>query len=149
MDRVFPTYIKLLGKKRANRQYRFKDIIKSGAVFTLGADWPASGDFSTFHILDEIEIAHTRQSLGKPNAPILPPVNQRLELKELIKAATLNGAIQMGQENQIGSIEVGKLADLIVLKKNIFDAKPDDIHKIKILLTMMNGKIKYRDPQFK
>jgi len=48
-------------------------------------------------------------------------------------------------EDKIGSIEVGKYADLVVLGKNLFDVKPDDISKVKVLMTMMGGKITYEN----
>lgn len=46
-------------------------------------------------------------------------------------------------DDQIGSIEVGKLADLIVLEKNLFDVPPEEIHQAKVLYTIMNGELVY------
>ena len=48
-------------------------------------------------------------------------------------------------EHDIGSIEVGKLADLIVLEKNLFEVAPQDIHKTKVLMTVMNGKVTHEE----
>ena len=147
-DAGYETMKKLIGKKRADKSYRFHQLIKSGVIFTLGTDWPASGSLSTLRTLDEIEVAHTRQLLGQASSEVLPPKSERIPLKALIRAATLNGAIQIGQADTTGSIEVGKYADMIVLDHNIFEVKPNYIHKIKVLQTMMNGKVRYESPDF-
>jgi predicted amidohydrolase YtcJ len=47
----------------------------------------------------------------------------------------------MGMDDQIGSLEVGKLADLIVLEKNLFEVPPEKIHQVKVLYTLMNGEL--------
>lgn len=60
-----------------------------------------------------------------------------------------NGAYQMHLENKTGSLEVGKLAVLIVLDKNLFEMPPDELNDTKVLLAMMDGKIRYRDPSFR
>ena len=49
----------------------------------------------------------------------------------------------MAMENKIGSIETGKMADLVVLEKNLFDVEPEDIAKTEVVYTMMNGKLTY------
>ena len=50
-------------------------------------------------------------------------------------------AWQLGMEREVGSIEVGKLADLVVLEKNLFEVAPQEIHGTKVLMTLMNGKV--------
>ena len=50
-------------------------------------------------------------------------------------------AYQLGMEREVGSIEAGKLADLIVLEKNLFEIAPQDIHQTKVLMTVMNGQV--------
>lgn len=82
----------------------------------------------------------TRQDLnGK--TPVLAPATETMDLEQALAAATINGAYIVGMENKLGSIEVGKLADLIVLDKNLFDIPVKDIHKAKVVMTMMDGKI--------
>lgn len=78
----------------------------------------------------------------------MPPANETLTLEQAIKANTLNPAYQIRLEEKIGSIEVGKLADLVVLDKNLFAVKPKEISKVDVLLTMMNGKVTYREKGF-
>lgn len=53
----------------------------------------------------------------------------------------MGGAFQQGVEDKIGSIETGKYADIIVIEKNLFEQKTDDIHNNKVLMTIMDGRI--------
>ena len=56
-------------------------------------------------------------------------------------ANTLGAAYQIRMDDRVGSLEAGKLADLIVLDRNIFDIDPHDIHRAEVQLTMMNGRV--------
>jgi len=107
---------------------------------SFGTDWPAAGYFSTYRPLDSIQIAMTRQQIGKPDAPVLAPAEERFDLAEALYASTMAGAYQLRLEDKIGSIEQGKRADLIVLAKNLFDVSPDDIASTPVDMTMMNGR---------
>ena len=71
----------------------------------------------------------------------LPPLDEIMTLEEAIRGYTINGAIQLGIEEQIGSIEVGKKADLILLSQNLFEIDPEEIPKTKVLATMFDGRI--------
>ena len=73
----------------------------------------------------------------------MPPADETLNLEQSIKANTFNPAHQIRLDEKIGSIEVGKLADLVVLGKNLFDVAPSEISEVPVVLTMMNGKITY------
>lgn len=55
----------------------------------------------------------------------------------------MGAAYQLGLDNKIGSIEVGKLADLVVLDKNLFDVAPHEIYKAKVAMTVMNGQVRH------
>ena len=74
-----------------------------------------------------------------------PPESQALTLEQCLYAATMGGAYQARMEDKVGSLEVGKLADLVVLEKNLFDVEPRDISEVKVLATMMDGKFTHRD----
>jgi predicted amidohydrolase YtcJ len=128
------------GPLRQSRIYRPKSILAAGGSVTFGSDWPAAGYFSSYKPLDSIQVAVTRQLIGKPDAPILSPAAERLDLKEAIHAGTMAGARQLRLEDKIGSLELGKRADLIVLARNLFDVSPHDIASVPIDLTMMNGR---------
>lgn len=65
-----------------------------------------------------------------------------IPLDVALRAATMGPAWQLGIDQDVGSIEVGKLADLIVMERNLFDVPPQDIHKTRVLMTAMNGKVR-------
>jgi predicted amidohydrolase YtcJ len=130
-----------LGALRSNEQYRFGSIQRAGGVLSLGADWPAAGNHSTYRPLDAIEVATTRRELDKPEGPQLPPIDEVITLDAALKANTKGAAYQLRMDHDIGSIETGKLADLVVLERNLFEVASHDIHKTKVLMTVMNGKV--------
>ena len=110
-------------------------------MLSFGTDWPAANVYSTYKPLDAIEIATTRQELDKPNDPQLAPFDEVVPLAVALKAATMGPAWQLELEKEVGSVEVRKLADLVVLERNLFEVAPQDIHKTKVLMTVMNGKV--------
>ncbi|KGI68804.1 amidohydrolase [Mycolicibacterium rufum] len=129
------------GRPRQDLLYRTRDVLRSGGRISLGTDWPAAGYFSTFKPLDSIQIGVTRQLIGRPDAPVLAPADQRLTVEEAVLANTLGAAYQLRLDDRVGSLEVGKLADLIVLDRDIFEADPHDIHAATVTMTMMNGRV--------
>ena len=131
------------GAPRKDLLYRPQEVLKSGGRISLGTDWPAAGYFSTYKPLDSIQIGVTRQLVGQPDAPVLEPVDQRLTVAEAVHANTLGAAHQIRLDDKVGSLEVGKLADLIVLDENILTAEPHDINRAKVTMTMMNGQIRH------
>ena len=76
--------------------------------------------------------------------PIMPPADERITLDQALKASTLDSAYVLDLEKQIGSLEVGKLADIVVLEKDLYKIPPADISTTKVKLTMMNGNVTYR-----
>ncbi len=136
--------VQRLGEKRASNMYRTKSVLKQGGRVSFGTDWPAAGYFSTYKPLDSIQVGVTRQLVGQPDAPILAPADERLTVEEAIHANTMGAAYQLRLDDKVGSIAVGKLADLIVLDRDILKGAPHDIHKAKVELTLMNGKIRHQ-----
>jgi predicted amidohydrolase YtcJ len=134
-----------LGAARADKVYRIGSMLRHDGMLSFGSDWPAANSYSTYKPLDAIEIATTRRELDKPQAPQLPPFDEVITLDATLKAATIGPAYQLGMERDIGSIEVGKLADLVVLERNLFEVVPQDIHKTQVLMTVMNGKVRHEE----
>jgi predicted amidohydrolase YtcJ len=132
------------GKPRQELFYRTQDILRAGGRISLGTDWPAAGYFSTYKPLDSIQIGVTRQLIGKPDAPVLAPADQRLTVAEAVHANTMGAAYQIRLDQKVGSVEVGKQADLIVLDQNIFEIDPHDIHSATVTMTMMNGQVRHQ-----
>jgi predicted amidohydrolase YtcJ len=70
-----------------------------------------------------------------------------VDLATMIAMYTINAAYQNHLERETGSIEVGKLADLVVLDRNLFDARAQDIHSVRVLRTLLQGRTVFkRDP---
>ncbi|SHG07695.1 hypothetical protein SAMN04487965_3268 [Microbulbifer donghaiensis] len=134
-----------IGPERMNRLFPIKAILEAGGNVSLGSDFPAAAYVSDYRPLNAITQAVTRQMLGKPDMPILGGKDMRLTVAEAIRANTYGSAYGIGVEDKIGSIEVGKKADLIVLDQNLFEIDPHDIYKAKVVFTMMDGVVRYRD----
>lgn len=128
-----------------SRFWRFKSLADLGVKLTFGSDFPASGAGTLgMSPLFNIEIGHTRQDPGDPDAPIQPRESERLDIDTLIRGYTINAAYQLHMENDIGSIEVGKQADVIVLSDNLFETDAYEIGKIDVELTIQGGKVVYQ-----
>lgn len=141
--------IAIIGKDVMNSEYgRVNSMLKAGGKVAFGTDWPAANYTSTFRPLDAIQVAMTRAILpqyGKKEfTSILEPVNERIGLDQALKASTLDAAYILGLEEMIGSLKVGKLADIVILEKDLHNIRPDQISTTKVMLTMMNGKITYQ-----
>ncbi len=130
-----------------NRFWRFKGLEDSGARLTFGSDFPASGAGTLgLSPLVQIEIGTTRQEMGEPDAQIQPRESERLSVESLLRGFTIDAAYQLNMEDQIGSIEVGKKADLVVLDRNVFDVEPHAIHETQVVMTMMDGEVVFETP---
>ena len=132
-----------LGPDRSKRLYPIRSIAKTGAIIVAGSDWPVS----SMNPLDAIQVAVTRQDLETAaDAAWIP--EEIVDLPTILAAYTINGAFVNRQEKETGSIEVGKDADLIVLDKNLFTIPARQIHKARVLLTLLHGREVFRDPAF-
>lgn len=132
------------GPPRQDLLYRPREVLRSGGRISFGTDWPAAGYFSTCKPLDSIQIAVTRQLVGRSDTPVLAPVDQRLTVAEAVHANTLGAAYQLRLDDSVGSVDVGKRADLIVLDANIFEMDPHEIHRAEVVMTMMNGQVRHQ-----
>ena len=72
-------------------------------------------------------------------------MSQAITLEQCLRSSTIEGAWQARKEDVLGSIEVGKLADMVIIEKNLFDVKADQIADTRIVGTMMDGQFTYRD----
>jgi predicted amidohydrolase YtcJ len=138
----------ILGNDVVNAEWaRMNSVSKAGGRLAFGSDWPASGYFSSYRPLDAIQVALTRALLPQYEkiqfTPIMPPVNERITLDQALKAYTLGSAYVLDLEKKIGSLEVGKLADIVVLEKDLYKIPSSDISTTKVKLTMMNGNVTY------
>ncbi len=130
---------RMLGDERVASWYPFRSLHEKGVRTAFGSDFPAAGAISTYKMLEQIQYAMTRRFLsGQGDA--WPPEGERIPLELALQAATLNGAYTVGMEDEIGSIEVGKKADLIVLDEDLFEIDVSRIHDAQVILTMVDGE---------
>ena len=137
-------YTKLIGPERIqDRLYPYGDLVRSGTTVTIGADIPGV-DIHEIPPLIQIQAAVTRKEPGFPDQRPLVE-RQAIALHDALRAYTVNGAYQLRMEDLVGSLEVGKRADIVVLGSNIFTTPVDEIYQIPIKLTMMDGLITHDD----
>jgi len=90
-----------------------------------------------------VQTAVTRQTTdGKPEAGFVP--GQRLAVAQVIEGYTLGAAFAGRREKSEGSLEVGKLADLIVVSQNVLEIAPQKLADTKVLTTIVGGKLVYQ-----
>lgn len=130
----------VVGRDRAEKLYRFRRIIDAGGKVTFGSDFPATGSLAALAPIANIEMGQTRKYPGEREMPVTPPIDAQLTLEEMIRGYTLDAAYQLNMETQIGSLEVGKLADFVVLSDDLFEMDVYEQHEAKVLMTYMNGQ---------
>jgi predicted amidohydrolase YtcJ len=135
------TVERIVGETRFSGIYPLQDAIDQGVVVTGGSDNTSLNPGIIYRPLDQIEIGHNRQPIDHPEERIMPRPDQRVNLPDLIRSYTLNSAYMLHREQDIGSIRVGKKADLALLEKNLFAVPRHDIHAVRVMLTMMDGKV--------
>jgi predicted amidohydrolase YtcJ len=132
-----------LGPARSRWIYPIASVIAAGGVTAFGSDWSVS----SMNPLDGIEVAITHREPSKGPGPAWLPEEQ-IALPDAIAGYTIGGAYLDFTEKETGSIEPGKAADLIVLDKNLFEIPPSQIHGVKVVWTLLEGKEVYRAKGF-
>lgn len=128
-----------IGPDRASRAWVWKSIANDGGRYAFGSDWPVV----TLNPWEGIQTAVTRQTAeGKPDAGFVP--SQRLTVAEAIRGYTLDAAYAGFREKSEGSLEPGKLADLIIVSQNLFEVDPHTINKTKVLTTIVGGRVVFQ-----
>jgi len=135
------------GEDRYGTMYQAKSLIESGATVTFSSDewWGGELLWSYLDPFFGMQIGHTRQYpkewREEGDNEIHPPEDERLSIEQMIVGYTRNGAYQMRMEDDIGAIETGKLADLLILNDNLFDIDSDEIWKVKPAAVLMEGEV--------
>ena len=129
-----------LGSQRSRWLYPIGSLLDSGAIVAFGSDWFVTSG----NPLLGIETAVTRRD---PLTNISDSFydSERIRLHDAIAAYTINGAYVNFLDDETGSIEAGKLADLIVLDRNLFALEPAEISEAQVLLTLLDGQPVYGD----
>lgn len=133
-----PMALKLLGEQRSNLSYAWRSLLNAGAKLAFGSDAPVE-PFDPF--LGIYAAVTRRRADGSPSPQGWQP-EQRLTIDEAIYGYTLGAAYAGGSEREVGSLEVGKLADLIILSHDLTAIAPEQILTTKVNRVMVGGEWK-------
>jgi predicted amidohydrolase YtcJ len=132
---------KRIGPARIRTTYAFRSLLDAGARLAFGSDW-------TVAPLDPIQgiyAAVTRRTLDDRNPDGWVPA-QKITVEEALRAYTAGGAWAGFQEDRLGTLEKGKLADFVVLSDDLFRVAPTDLRNVKVLRTVVGGVDRYIAP---
>lgn len=129
---------KRIGKERLRYTYPFRSLIDAGVKVSFGTDWSVA----PLNPMLGIYAAVTRRTLDGKNPNGWIP-EEKISVEEAVKCYTLNSAYGAFEENIKGSIEPGKLADLVVLSDDIFSIDPEKIKDVHVLMTIFDGVVIY------
>lgn len=134
----------LIGKERMRYMWPFKSLINAGARLAFGTDYPVV-EFSPFKGLFRSvnRVTNELEPIGGYNP------EEKLSLHEAIEAYTYGSAYACGRESELGTIEEGKLADLVVLERNPFECihDIDAMFNMRVIMTMFDGKLVYQSEE--
>ncbi|HIG43047.1 MAG: amidohydrolase family protein [bacterium] len=136
-----------LGDDRYGNMYSPKALFDLGIDVTFSSDEWWGGELLPTYLNPYfgMQVGHTRQAPSEwreaHDDAIRPPANAALSIEQMLAGYTQNGAYQLRMEDQIGSIETGKLADLVVLDDDLFDIDSDEIWKVKPAAVLMEGVV--------
>jgi len=129
---------KRIGPERINTTHAYKSLLESGTVIAFGTDWPVA----PLNPMLGIYAAVTRRTVDGKNPNGWVP-EQKISVEDAIKCYTLNAAYASFEEKVKGSVEVGKLADFVVLSDDILTIDPVKIKDVKVEMTVFDGEIVY------
>jgi predicted amidohydrolase YtcJ len=145
-DYYYNLQIPYLGRERADLEYPMESFFKAGVVAASSSDFPVTYPPNP---LEGIRAGVTRLKPGVTDPREILWPEERASLEEMIGSFTRAGAYANFLESVTGSIEPGKSADLIVLDRNLFQIRPEEIARARVLLTLFQGRAVFRDPSFR
>jgi len=128
-----------LGEGRAEREYPMRSFWDHGIVVASASDYPVPPPLNP---LVAIQRAVLRRDPSDPSEPPLWP-EEAVTVEQVVESFTINGAYAMGREDETGSIEVGKAADLVVLDRDIFAMPAEEIADAAVEMTLFGGRPVY------
>jgi len=134
-----PWVVKKIGEERAREgAYVWRKLIAGGAVICNGTDAPVED-------VDPIPSFYATVSRKMKDGTVFFP-EERLTREEALRTYTLNGAYAAFQEDLLGSLQPGKLADITVLSQDIMTVPEDEILKTEVVMTIVGGRVLYQKP---
>lgn len=125
-----------IGQERCRSAHIWNTLQENGARLAFGTNWPM---VSMNPLIGLYTAVTRRDTLGYPGRSWFP--QERITIEEAIKAYTLGAAYAEFREEEKGSIEPGKLADIVILNKNLLEISPKMILNTKVVYTILNGKV--------
>jgi len=132
--------VEWLGQDRFDRMYQFNPIISTGGIVALSSDVASQYEAPRADPFLGLQVGHTRIDPWWPMG-VREPASGCLALSDLVKGYTLNGAIQLRRADTMGSIEVGKLANMVVLNKDLFSLPGDQIPSAEPEAVLFEGRL--------
>ncbi|CAN5709046.1 amidohydrolase [soil metagenome] len=129
---------KRIGKERARTTYAFRSLLDAGATLAFGTDWSVA----PLDPMLSIYAAVTRRTLDSKNPQGWVP-EQKISVEEAARAYTVGSAHAEFTEKEKGTITPGKLADLVIIARDIFKIDPTEIENVKVVMTIVDGRIVY------
>ncbi|MEG0829858.1 MAG: amidohydrolase [Anaerovoracaceae bacterium] len=129
-------YRTALGEERAGTTWPFKTLLKYSGVLAIGSDCPVVDNNPFYAINRGVTRLHDD---GLPKGGWNP--SEKLTVSQLLKGYTYGSAYGIGREDELGTLEAGKFADIVVVNTNLFTITPDEIREAKVDLTIMDGNI--------
>ncbi len=129
---------KRLDSERLKGTYVFRTLLETGANLTFGSDWTVA----PLDPIAGIYAAVTRRTLDDKNPGGWFP-DQKISVEQALRCYTVNNAWAGFQENKTGKLKSGMLADFTVLSQDLFSIAPENIRDVKVLLTVVGGKVAY------
>ncbi len=132
-------YRTVLGEELAATTWPFRDLLDSAGILAIGSDCPVVDNDPFLEIYRAIARVHND---GKPDGGWNP--SQKLTLAEVLRLYTDGSAYAVSREEELGSLESEKFADLVVLDRNLFETPIEEIRNTNVFMTIMDGRIVYR-----
>ncbi len=125
-----------IGEERAGRTWPFRSLLESAGVLAIGSDCPVVDNNPFYAIHRGVTRLHDD---GLPEGGWNP--TQKLTVADILRGYTLGSAYGIGREDELGTLEEGKFADIAIIDRNLFETEPEDIRGAHVYMTIMDGKV--------
>ncbi len=134
-----PFVVSRLGEERARKgAYAWRSLLSQGAIIANGTDAPVEDVDPIYSFYASV----TRRRTSSPQMVFFP--EQKMTREEALKSYTLWNAYAAFEDDGKGSLSAGKYADIVIMSKNLLHCPDEEILDAKVLMTMVNGEVKYR-----